>query len=307
MLSRTAQNLYWLARYVERADSMARLIGMGSRMVILPNSVPEDDWRSVALASGAVFAGEVPCDVESIASELILSEENPSSIASCLMRARENGRAVRVALTMDLWEALNDGWRYLAGVPRARAVDELPRLLDWTRKQCARIHGAIETTLLRHAGYHFLNIGGRLERADMTLRLLDVKYFVLLPETEVVGGGHDHSQWLGILHATSARRAFHWSYRGDHSPWKIADFLILNRLFPRSVACCYADVADHLDELGRMYGQRHRCHGTASEMVAMLEDMQMGEIFQVGLHEFVEDAIKRTNRLSAEIHTAYHF
>ncbi len=307
MLSRTAENLFWLARYTERADSMARLIAMGSRMAMLPSAQPEDDWRSVALASGAQFEGEVPSDVAGIVDNLILSTENPSSIAYCLARARENGRAVRTALTMDLWEALNDGWRYLGGVPRARGVQELPAILDWVRRYTARVFGAIETTLLRGPGYHFLHVGARIERADMTLRLLDVKYYVLLPETEVVGGGHDHSQWISVLYATSARRAFHWSYSGDYSPWKIADFLILNRLFPRSVAYCYTEISEHLDELGRLYGQRHRCHSTASEMVAILEDMEMGEIFQDGLHTFIEDAIARTNRLSGQIQSAYHF
>ncbi|MEL6482993.1 MAG: alpha-E domain-containing protein, partial [Pseudomonadota bacterium] len=161
--------------------------------------------------------------------------------------------------------------------------------------------------MLRHDRYDFLTLGVHVERADMTLRLLDVKYYVLLPETEVVGGGRDHHQWTSVLHATSALRAFHHVYRGDYSPWKIADFMILNRSFPRSVAFCYDQIGDCLDRLARGYGERHPCHSTASEMIAKLGDAEMGELFEQGLHEFIIGAVNHTRRLNSEIYRAYHF
>ncbi|MEL6266711.1 MAG: alpha-E domain-containing protein, partial [Pseudomonadota bacterium] len=167
--------------------------------------------------------------------------------------------------------------------------------------------GATMTSMLRADRYDFLTLGVHVERADMALRLLDVKYWVLLPETDVVGGGRDHHQWTSVLHATSAMRAFHHVYRGDYSPWKIADFMILNRSFPRSVAFCYDQIGEGLDRLARGYGERHPCHATASQMVARLGDAEMGELFQTGLHDFISHAVAHTRRLNSEIYRAYHF
>ena len=220
---------------------------------------------------------------------------------------------MRTALTMDLWEALNDGWRHLSTIPHGTLHPGTAiQLLDWVRQQStARIHGAIESTLLRSAGYHFTPCSARrIERADMTLRLLDVKYYVLLPETEVVGGSHDH-QPVVLASSTrlSARRAFHWSYKGDYSPWKIADFLILNRLFPRSrrgLLCRRSQ--EHLERAGPHVWPAPRMPlGSPSEMVARLEDVADGRDLPGRLHEFVEGAILRTNRLASEINRAYHF
>ncbi|MEO1687938.1 MAG: alpha-E domain-containing protein, partial [Pseudomonadota bacterium] len=224
-------------------------------------------------------------------------------------QARANGKAVRTALTQEMWEALNDGWRRLETVnddgPTLRR--ELPVLLEWTKARSTLLRGAAETGMLRNDGWDFLRMGGFVERADMLLRLLDVKYHVLLPETDVVGGGRDHHQWTSVLHATSAVRAFHHVYRGDYAPWKIADFLLLNRAFPRSLIHCYREIGVHLDYISRRYGARHECHSIAHLMIARLEDLAMGELFQQGLHEFVGEAVGVTGRLSNEISRAYHF
>ncbi|MEM0923234.1 MAG: alpha-E domain-containing protein [Pseudomonadota bacterium] len=309
MLSRTAENLYWTARYMERAECTARLIEMGSRMTMLPGAHHHDEWRSVAQACGAaeIFRDEAVITEEKILAHLMLDGENPSSIRACLDRARGNGRAVRTALTRDMWEALNEGWRRLEAVDTRTAHRDLPVLLDWVKARSALFRGAAATSMLRNAGFDFLFLGGHIERADMTLRLLDVKYWVLLPETDVVGGGRDHHQWTSVLHATSALRAYHQMYRGDYAPWKIADFLILNRAFPRSVAFCYDQINSYLERLGQAYGATHACHVTAGEMTRDLAGHKMGELFREGLHEFIHDGIRRTRRLSSEIYTAYHF
>ena len=242
MLSRAAQSLYWMGRYMERADATARLIEMGHRMTMLPGSNEMEEWRSVALASGSAM-GLAKTDAEitpsSVIYRLLIDGDNPSSIRSCLSAARANGRAIRTALTQDTWEALNDGWRQLGEVDAETARRSLSALLEWTKNRTSAFRGAAENSLLRNDGYFFLRLGGLMERADMTLRLLDVKYYVLLPETDVVGGGRDYHQWTSVLRATSALRAYHHVYKGDYSPWGIADFLILNAIFPRSVSYCY--------------------------------------------------------------------
>lgn len=307
LLSRTAESLYWLGRYVERADSTARLIEMGHRMAMLPGSFARDEWRSVAEASGCLerFDGEATVTEASIIRTLMLDHENPSSIRVCLERARANGRSVRTALTVQVWEALNDGWRRLELMDAAEAQRDLPAVLDWVKSRSALIRGAVQGTMLRDDGYRFLTLGGFIERADMTLRLLDVKSYVLLPETEVVGGGRDHHQWTSVLHATSALRAYHHVYRGDYSPGTIADFLILNRRFPRSVAFCYGEIGWSLRALSEDYGDEHDCHRTAAKMSEDLGRLRMGEIFRIGLHEFVLESVGRTHRLGTEIYQAY--
>jgi uncharacterized alpha-E superfamily protein len=245
--------------------------------------------------------------VEAIIAHLLLNPDNPSSIRSCLIQARANGRAIRTALTQDMWETLNDGWRTLETAAPGQLKEDLPRLLDWTRQRAAAFRGATETSHLRNDGYTFLRLGEYIERADMTLRLLDVKYFVLLPETDVVGGGRDYHQWTSVLRATSALRTYHHVYRDNYTPWGIAEFLVLNRMFPRSVTFCYLGLERHLDDLGQLYGARHACQRTAQAMVARLKGFDMGSLFQFGLHEFIVDAIRCTHRLSDEIAAAYDF
>lgn len=308
MLSRSAENLFWAARYLERAEATARLIEMGQRMTLIPGP-SRDEWRSVAAVAGAahLFEDHERITEARIVEKLVLCPETPASIRYCLNRARDNARAVRTSLTAEMWEALNDGWRRLEMADPATAHRDLPALIDWVKTRATVFRGASETAMLRTDGYYFLRIGGFLERSELTLRLLDVKYFVLLPETEIVGGGRDHHQWTSVLHATSASRAYHHVYRGDFSPWKITDFLILNRRFPRSVAYCYNEMSRYLGMLSLEYGQRHDCHLLASQMVARLADTEMGELFQTGLHEFTTEAIRHNARLSGAISRAYHF
>jgi uncharacterized alpha-E superfamily protein len=309
MLSRTAQNLYWMARYLERADSTARLIEMGQRMALLPGTGDRQEWRSVitVTACETYFKDVRHLNEAAVVRGLVLERDNPASIHACLARARANGKAIRTALTQEMWEALNDGWRRLEQIDEATARRELPTILDWVKARASTFRGASESGMLRKDSYDFLRLGGHIERADMTLRLLDVKHYVLLPETEVVGGGRDHHQWTSVLHALSAIRAFHHVYRGDYSPTRIAEFVLLNAAFPRSVAFAYGQITQHLERLARAYGRRHDCHRSASAAVARLQDASMAEILRDGLHEFVSDFIGLTARLSTEVSRAYHF
>jgi uncharacterized alpha-E superfamily protein len=309
MLSRTAENLFWMGRYMERADATARLIEMGYRMAMLPGSNEMEEWRSVATASGSALdiAEKSVLTPDDVIGRLLLDADNPSSIRSCLNQARANGRAIRTALTQDMWEALNDNWRQLGQIDTTTARQNLPALLEWAKNRTAAFRGASEISLLRNDGYCFLRMGGLIERADMTLRLLDVKYYVLLPETDVVGGGRDYHQWTSVLRATSALRAYHHVYKGDYTPWGIADFLILSRQFPRSVAFCYRSIQRYLADLGELYGERPDCLSIADDMVTQLASTDIRDLFQSGLHEFIADAVASTRRLSAEISRAYHF
>ena len=152
-----------------------------------------------------------------------------------------------------------------------------------------------------------IRLGTFIERADNTARLLDVKYYVLLPETSMVGDGVDNYQWTTVLRAASSLRAFHWVYRDDYSPHRIAHFLILNPFSPRSLAHCAEQITQHLERLARHYGQRHPVHGQAVEMYSLLTQSEMDEIFSTGLHEFLNDFQARNGALSNAIADAYYF
>lgn len=309
MLSRTAENLFWMARYMERAEATARLLTMGQRMAILPGAHHRDEWRSVVRATGATnhFPKEAQVTESDAIEFLMLDMDNPSSIRSCLLKARANAKSARTMLTQDMWEALNEGWRKLDSYDVAEARQQLPALIDWVKTRVMTFRGAAHSGQLRNEGHDFLRVGSALERAQMTLRLLDVKYYVLLPETEVIGGNRDHYQWTSVLYALSGSRAYHHVYGGNYTPWQITDFLMLNRLFPRSVAYCYDQLAYRLNRLAGWHDSKGACHDTVQMMVVDLERLDSGEIFRVGLHETVLGGLKMTNRLGAEIAQTYHF
>ncbi|MGK2911935.1 MAG: alpha-E domain-containing protein [Sphingobium sp.] len=309
MLSRTAENLYWMARYMERAESTARLLTMGQRMAILPGAHHRDEWRSVVRATGCEenFPPDAHVRETDVVAYLMLDPENPSSIRSCLARARANAKSARTMLTQDMWEALNEGWRKLDSYDVSEARQQLPSLIDWVKTRAMTFRGAADSGQLRNEGHDFLRTGAALERAQMTLRLLDVKYYVLLPETEVIGGNRDHYQWTSVLHALSGSRAYHHVYGGAYTPWQITDFIMLNRLFPRSVAYCYDQLAYRLNRLSGWHDTRGQAHESVLKMVAGLESIDSGEIFRLGLHETVQNGIASTDRLAMEIAEDYHF
>src|ERR1035438_8882524 len=309
MLSRTAANLFWMARYLERAESTARLITMGQRMAVLPGSAHRDEWRSVLRVTGCESFLQTggPVTEEDVVRILLLDPENPASIHACLVRARANGRSVRTKLTQEMWEALNLSWRRFEGYEVGDATRDLPALIDWVKTRASIFRGAAETGMMRHAGHDFMRIGGALERAQMTLRLLDVKYYVLLPETDVVGGGRDHYQCTSVLHALSGIRAYHHVYGGAYTPADISDFLMINRAFPRSVAYCVDKLRWHLERLAREHGYLASCHKTVDEIFELLAQGQNGVIFHRGLHESVQHCLKLTNRLGNEIAESYYF
>lgn len=309
MLSRTAESLYWLARYTERADATGRMLMMGRRLAMLPDGVSGDDWRSVLRVAGSEAYVEPHTEVtESDAvAVLMLDPDNPSSIRAALDRARANGRAVRTALTLEMWEALNDGWRRLERMPVDRAVRELPILIDWVRGYVARFRGAVSTSMLRSEGHDFLRIGGAVERAGITLRLLDVNYHLLLPEGDGIGGHRDHYRWNALLQTLSGLRAYYHVYKDNVRPWHIADFLLTNRVFPRSLAFSVGQMRYHLGRLAREHDREMACHRSVELFDDRLARMGEGDIFQYGLHEFVLESLDELNRLSREIGEAYYF
>lgn len=310
MLSRTADNLFWIARYMERAETAARLLEVGSRIALLPSAAGyRNEWDSLLQASGNAdaFARKYGDPVQrNIESFLFFDHDNPSSVASCITTARENGRIVRTALTAQVWDALNTAFQELRQLERKpRSELELSRLTEWTMRHAAMVRGAIEATLLRNDGWDFLNLGYGLERADNTARLMDVKYYVLLPRVEFVGSGLDNYQWTTLLRAMSAHRAFHWAYGGEVTAAKIAHFLILNPQCPRSLITCAEGISAHLDRLAKAYGATTDAQARARGMVDALRVTRTDDIFDEGLHDFLSRFIRETAALGSLVHDTY--
>ena len=311
MLSRTADNLFWITRYVERAETMARLLAVGGRMALLPTGAGgvHSEWESLLQASGTSegFARKYGDPVQrNIESYFFFDRDNPSSIASCLGRARENGRIVRTALTSRVWDALNTAFQEMRALERRpRSELDLAALTDWTMRQSALLRGAIDGTQLRNDGWDFLNLGYFLERADNTARVLDVKYYVLLPGVEFVGSGLDNYQWRTLLRAMNAHRGFHWAYGGEVTARKIAHFLILNGMAPRSLFTSVEGMTDHLDRIARTYGRSTPAQSRARSMLAELSELTVEDILDEGLHEFLSRFIGEVAALGAAIHDVY--
>lgn len=313
MLSRTASNLFWMGRHLERAETAARLLDVGQRITLLPNTELgyQNEWNSLLQASGTskIFAEKYgEATQEKIEEFIFFDRENPSSVVSCIEKAREAGRIVRTALTSQVWDALNVAYQELRKIERTpRARIDAASLTDFTTAHTSTVRGAINATQLRNDGWHFMNLGYGLERADATARLLDVKYFVLLPRIEFVGSGLDSYQWQVILRALSAHRAYHWAYGGDITAGRVADFLILNGENPRSLITSLYESVWQLEGIAKRYGDTvpTNARDKAREVLATLQNHDIDMIFDEGLHEFLSWFIREIGTISNLVHQDY--
>ena len=311
MLGRTANGVFWMFRYIERAENTARLIDAGLRMSLTRADGADDEWNSVLNSAGALPAymnGHDAVTASDAVNFLLRDKDYPSSIMSTIESARNNGRMVRTALTREAWESTNQCWIDLKTRLSRRARDaELPDVIDAIKQATSLIRGAFNGTMLRNEIYNFARIGTFIERADNTARILDVKYYVLLPSVAHVGTSIDNIQWESILRSVSAHRSYTWAYDSDYRPVNIADFLILNRRMPRSLAYCHEKINTNLGYLAEEYGERNRANQSADETLSLLKHRTIQDIMDDGLHEFLVDFIGRTNRLGVEIAEAYRF
>jgi len=308
MLSRTADSLYWTGRYIERADFLARILEATLRLAAIPTRGDGDAqtvWASALASAGAPLAlGRSPTE-KSVREYLAFAPDNPSSIRACINAARTNARSVRTALTIELWESINGAWNGLNDFGEPTKRDDFVRFLEWVKGVSLAVEGASSRTMLRNDAYWFLRLGGAIERADNTARLLDVKYHLLLPAGERVGGQLDYFQWTTLLREVSALTAYRWVYRESVRPWLVADLLVLNRQMPRSLASCQAMIVSYLERLAADYGRRGPAQRLASARLTRFNETNIEEIFQSGLHEYILAFLSENNGLASAIHDQY--
>ena len=306
MLARVASSLYWLGRYVERADFVARLVEATVRLDVLsPRPAGEDAWRSALAVTDAteLFKGE-PTQAE-VGRFLTLDSSNGSSIVRCMDRARNNARAVRVALTREAWTAINRAWLIF---DRRHPVDAMAilALTDAVLSETRGFEGAIHR-MLRNQTTLFIRLGQAIERADNTARLVDVKYHLLLPEGERLGGAVDRDQWTTILQTVSAVTAYRWLYSEGLEPANVIDLLLCRAELPRSLIASTEEVVEILNALARQTGT----HGEADRMARMRHSRvartRSGEAIASGLHQHLEAFIAENDLLHGAIGRQFKF
>ncbi|MBV1707004.1 MAG: alpha-E domain-containing protein [Hyphomicrobiales bacterium] len=311
MLSRTADSLFWLSRYMERAENLARVLDVASRMSTLPTeySGTMNEWESAVATAGcgSLFRQHrEKATRESVVDFLVASPDNPNSILACIQTCRTNARAVRGAMTAEMWEVVNGAWLALQNVDFADiSGPALARFLAMIMETSLRFDSVAYRTMLRTDPYWFQRLGTFVERADNSARLLDVKYHVLLPQSESVGGGLDYFQWTSLLRSVSALTSFQWVYRESVKPWLVADFLILRPEQPRSLIAVYGEITRFLERIADLYGRQGESQRLARAMLAQLQNTPIDRLFQQGLHEFLGGFINDNNRLGSAIASQY--
>lgn len=311
MLSRTADNLYWMARHIERAENTARILDVAQRSSLLPQDIEGTEaylWYAPLNITGCAEIYEAKFGLaraDAVTHFMAMDPDNPSSIFSCLKMARENARSVRGAITSEMWEVINATWLELENQNKALEPESYTAFFDWVKERSHLFRGVTLGTIVKDLALSFIRLGTFLERADNTARILDVKYHILLPSVSDVGGAADYYHWGSLLKSVSALEAFRKIYREVISPLRVAELLIFSDDMPRSLHSCLNEVEAALIDINGTSGVEARRR--AGEMHAHLHFGRIGDVFTQGLHEYLTDFLAQTDTLSMDIRSAYMF
>jgi uncharacterized alpha-E superfamily protein len=310
MLSRTADHLYWMARYMERAENTARMLDVNYQTSLLPQSAAQAQagWRGMLSLSELTHAyeqrhGEV--SAQKVMDFMVNDASNPSSIRACLMAARENARAVRGSLTTEVWETQNQTWLEFQRMVAAGDFQTDPAAaFEWVKFRSHLCRGVTVGTMLQDEAFHFLRIGIFLERADNTARMLDVKFHGLgkelsLPAKAGSDVEYDFYHWSAILRSVSGFEVYRKVYRNVIRPEKVAELLILRPDMPRSLAASVEKLESNLQQVAN--GQSADTLRQAGRLAADLRYARIDEILQGGLHSFLTRFLERINALGVGI------
>ena len=310
MLSRVANSIYWMCRYIERAENVARFIGVNLNLLLDMPSEKGKHWEPLIMTTGDQKLFEqkhTDYQQEAVIRFLTFDREYPNSILTCLAAARENGRSIREIISSEMWEHLNNFYLELTdGASLTMALEDPHRFFNIIKMRSHLFTGLMDSTMSHGEAWNFARIGMMMERADKTSRILDVKYFMLLPEADLVDTPIDNIQWTAVLKSASAfemyRKEFH-----HITPRNVADFLIFNSQFPRSIRHCLSKSRICLQRIlggqtGAVYNQAEKSLG---RLVAELEYADIDEVIAHGMHEYMDALQKRLNQVDADIGTTF--
>ena len=301
LLSRVGNSVYWMARYIERAENVARFIGVNLHLQLDLPLAPAHQWQPLIDTSGdtEVFKEKYgEATEENVIRFLAFDDENPNSIFSCLRYARENARSVRETISSEMWEQINSMYLQIQLQRATPQHDSLPEVLRSIRLSCHMFQGITEATMRHDEAWHFLRVGRMMERADKTSRILDVKYFILLPSQVHVGTPYDDLHWAAVLKSVSGFETYR-KQRGRISPHEIVEFLVTDREFPRAIRHC-VDVAG--DSLSVITGAPVSELKYPSEQMMDVLRRELGEtqvdvVIRTGLHEYLDNLQTKMNRI----------
>ena len=312
MLGRTAHGLFWMFRYLERAENTARLLEAGLRMALTRDLITaEEEWRSVIQASGhgtryrqkhGTYTGI------QVWNYILRDRDNPLSVLEMMRQVRTNARAVRNAISGELWRAVNESWMELDhALARPVTQGAVGDVIALVRRAGTLTHGAMVNSMLRDAGFNFAQAGTFVERADNTARILDMKYYLLLPSISYVGTTLDSGQWDQVLRSVSGDRAYRWLNAGQTDPRGIVEFLVLDQRFPRSLAYSHQLLREAIAGLVKFHGGEGEAKRLVRKSADTLGELTIEQIFDQGLHEFLVGFMRTNNEIARAISDDYRF
>jgi len=291
MLSRVANSIYWMSRYLERADNVARFIAVNAHLILDMGWEREAaQWEPLVRTSGDEEDFNTRYNEpneKNVVRFLTFDSKNPNSILSCVQQARENARTVREIISSEMWEAINSVYHLVEKHHRKRSIDDLQEFFVQVRNANHLFTGLIENTMSHNEGWHFARIGRMLERADKTARMLDVKYFLLLPTPDYFDSPYDTVEWGALLKSVSGfemyRKQFHRVNYRD-----VAHFLILDPCFPRAIHFCIHTATHSLSHIIDTLDVKVSAQEEMDKLRATLDDTHIDAVLQNGLHEFID-------------------
>ena len=309
LLARYADCIFWLARYIERAENLARILDVNE--TFSRDSRGGQNWRSIIQLNSdeeRFFAADREVSAQSVLKFYVVDADNPTSIVSAIRDARENARTLRPLISTEMWVQLNMFSNHLAAIGAADlAPGKLAALLTTIKEACQTHTGITEGTFFRDQGWYFYQLGRYIERADQTTRLLDIKYHLLLPDTADVGSATDVSQWNALLRSAAGYHAYRRLHAASTTPARVAGFLLLNQAFPRSVHHCVREVGQLLGEVKSRYSLRggNAAAEELDRLRAVLGTLSIATILGEGLHEFLDLIQQQLIAVSRDLSIAF--
>jgi len=312
MLSRVANSIYWMNRYMERVENYARFVGVNFNLALdLPGGIDEQ-WEPLLIATAdnnAFYEKYSMPDRENVIHFMTFDKSNPNSIFSCLSEARENARTIRETITADMWETINTFYLWIndASPEHLNDLEHMQEFFTRIRQSCQLFQGIVDSTFMRNEAWHFGQMGRYIERADKSSRFLDVNYFSLMRENLHGNSTLDLMHWNAVLKSVSAYNMYWQTFR-KINPQNIVSFLILNKTFPRSIAYCVRQTEKSLYAIAGsapQMGYANLAEKLVSKLRAEMEYTEIEDIFKTGLHQYLDEFQLINNKLDLAIYDLY--